>query len=61
MREAKRQEVQAGISPAHVAKHVFSAIKTDKVYVFIHPEGNVWIQARMEDILHERYPTPPGL
>jgi hypothetical protein len=61
MREARRQEVQAGISPAHVAKHAFNAIKTDKFYMFTHREGKVWIQARMVDILHERYPIPPGL
>ena len=61
MREAKRQEVQAGMSPAQVAEHVFNAIKADKFYVFTHPEGKVWIQARMDDILHEHHPTPPGL
>jgi NAD(P)-dependent dehydrogenase (short-subunit alcohol dehydrogenase family) len=60
VREAKRQEVEAGMSPAQVAAQVFNAIRADKFYVLTHPEGKDWVHTRMEDILQERNPTLAG-
>ncbi len=49
-----------GMSPGHVAEHVFSAIRENKFYIFTHPEFKKMIQLRMDDILQERNPTLPG-
>lgn len=52
-----RLEVQAGLSPQHVADEVFHAIITEKFYIIIPPEVKPQIQKRMEDVLQERNPT----
>ena len=59
--EALRQLVPAGMPPAHVADAVFHALRNDQFYILTHPEGKEAVRARMEDILQERTPAPPGL
>jgi NAD(P)-dependent dehydrogenase (short-subunit alcohol dehydrogenase family) len=58
--EALRQQMQTATSPAQIADAVFQAIRAERFYILPHPEGKDWIRTRMEDILQERNPTPPG-
>jgi NAD(P)-dependent dehydrogenase (short-subunit alcohol dehydrogenase family) len=58
--EALGRLVPAGIPPAQVADAVFAALRKDQFYILTHPEGKESIRTRMEDILQERRPTPPG-
>ncbi len=60
LREAVRQAVQAGMSPPQVAEHVFNGIKADKFYILTHPDLKARLRTRMEDVLQDRNPTPPG-
>ena len=46
-----RAEMEAGISPAEVADHVYNAIQTGTFYIHTHPEHKAWIRTRMESIL----------
>ena len=46
-----RAEMEAGMSPAEVADHVYNAIQKGIFYIHTHPEHKAWVQARMEDIL----------
>jgi NAD(P)-dependent dehydrogenase (short-subunit alcohol dehydrogenase family) len=58
--DAMRQAVQTGTPPAQVADAVFMALREDKFYILTHPEWKERVRTRMEDILQERNPTPPG-
>jgi NAD(P)-dependent dehydrogenase (short-subunit alcohol dehydrogenase family) len=58
--ETLRQLVPAGMPPAQVADAVFEALRKDQFYILTHPEGKEAVRTRMEDILQERSPTPPG-
>jgi NAD(P)-dependent dehydrogenase (short-subunit alcohol dehydrogenase family) len=58
--EALRRLVPAGMHAAQVAAAVFAALRKDQFYILTHPEGKEAICTRMEDILQERCPTPPG-
>lgn len=46
-----RAEMEAGMSPAEVADHVYNAIQNGIFYIHTHPEHKAWVQKRMEDIL----------
>lgn len=46
-----RAEMEAGMSPAEVAEHVYNAIETGTFYIHTHPEHKAWIRERMERIL----------
>ena len=58
--ETLRQLVQIGMPPGKVADAVFDALRKDQFYILTHPEGKESVRTRMEDILQERSPTPPG-
>jgi NAD(P)-dependent dehydrogenase (short-subunit alcohol dehydrogenase family) len=58
--EALRQLVPAGMPPVQVADVVFEALRKDRFYILTHPESKEYVRMRMEDILQERSPTPPG-
>ena len=58
--EALRRLVPAGMPAAQVADAVFEALRKDRFYLLTHPEGKEAVRTRMEDILQERNPTPPG-
>jgi NAD(P)-dependent dehydrogenase (short-subunit alcohol dehydrogenase family) len=58
--EALRQLVPAGMPPGQVAAAVFAALREDQFYILTHPEDKESVRTRMEDILQERRPTPPG-
>jgi NAD(P)-dependent dehydrogenase (short-subunit alcohol dehydrogenase family) len=58
--ETLRQQMQTGMPPAQVADAVFQAIREERFYILTHPEGKDWIRTRLEDILQERNPVPPG-
>lgn len=58
--EALRRLVPAGMPAAQVADAVFEALRKDRFYILTHPEGKEAVRTRMEDILQERNPTPPG-
>ena len=44
-------EMEAGLSPAEVAEHVYNAIQNGTFYIHTHPEHKAWIRERMERIL----------
>ena len=46
-----RAEMEAGLSPAEVAEHVYNAIQNGVFYIHTHPEHKAWIRERMERIL----------
>ncbi|MDE0467504.1 MAG: SDR family NAD(P)-dependent oxidoreductase [Candidatus Poribacteria bacterium] len=46
-----RAEMEAGMSPAEVAEHVYNAIQNGTFYIHTHPEHKAWIRERMERIL----------
>ena len=46
-----RAEMEAGMSPAEVAEHVYNAIQSGTFYIHTHPEHKAWIRERMEHIL----------
>ena len=46
-----RAEMDAGMSPAEVADHVYNAIQSGTFYIHTHPEHKDWVRARMEGIL----------
>ena len=46
-----RAEMEAGLSPAEVAEHVYNAIQTGTFYIHTHPEHKAAIRERMERIL----------
>ena len=46
-----RAEMEAGMSPAEVAEHVYNAIQTGTFYIHTHPEHKAWIRERMDRIL----------
>ncbi|MCG9133433.1 SDR family NAD(P)-dependent oxidoreductase, partial [Candidatus Poribacteria bacterium] len=46
-----RVEMEAGLSPAEVAEHVYNAIQNGVFYIHTHPEHKAWIRERMERIL----------
>lgn len=54
--QARRQSLQAGMSPAQVADMVFDAIGQDKFYILTHPIIKLGVQLRMDGILQERMP-----
>jgi NAD(P)-dependent dehydrogenase (short-subunit alcohol dehydrogenase family) len=58
--ETLRQQMQTAMPPAQVADAVFQAIREERFYILTHPEGKVWIRTRMDDILQQRNPSPPG-
>jgi hypothetical protein len=43
-----------------VADAVFAALREGRFYILTHPEGKEAVRTRMEDILQDRSPTPPG-
>ena len=45
-----RTEMEAGMSPAEVAEHVYNAIQTGVFYIHTHPEHKAWVRERMERI-----------
>jgi NAD(P)-dependent dehydrogenase (short-subunit alcohol dehydrogenase family) len=57
MRAITVQAVAEGIDPAMVASHVLDAVRTNRFYILTHPEFNVAIALRMQDILEGRVPT----
>ena len=57
--EHYKEELPKGMLPQRVADIVFKAIMEKKFYVLPNAERWVpWIKTRMEDVLHERNPTP---
>ena len=51
-------EVEGGIAPEKVADSVFDAIIHERFYILTHPQLNILVKIRMEDILQARNPTP---
>jgi NAD(P)-dependent dehydrogenase (short-subunit alcohol dehydrogenase family) len=57
--KAYREGINMGLLPEKVADIVFQAIKENKFYIFAGNEIAIpLIQARIEDIIHQRNPTP---
>ena len=45
------------MDPAVVAGHVLDAVRANRFYILTHPELNVAVELRMNDILAGRAPT----
>jgi hypothetical protein len=54
---AMREVLATGLPSKQVADAVLDAIREEKFYILTHPEANVLIEARMQDILQGRLPT----
>ncbi len=46
-----RAEMEAGMSPAEIADHVYNAIQAGTFYIHTHPEHKDWIRARMDKVI----------
>lgn len=57
MEQLGRQLLAAGAAPSLVADVVFDAIRSERFYVFPHPEWKEHIRTRMETILEDRTPA----
>jgi NAD(P)-dependent dehydrogenase (short-subunit alcohol dehydrogenase family) len=57
LRATADQRVADGIDPAVVADHVLDAVRANRFYILTHPELNVAVEARLNDILWQRPPT----
>ena len=44
-------EMEAGMSPAEVANHVYNAIQNGTFYIHTHPEHKAWVRERIERII----------
>jgi NAD(P)-dependent dehydrogenase (short-subunit alcohol dehydrogenase family) len=53
-----REQNEKGMSTEQFAEIVFNGIKKNQFYIISHPESMTSIRQRMEDILHQRNPTP---
>ena len=43
--------MEAGMSPAEIADHVYNAIQAGTFYIHTHPEHKDWIRARMDKVI----------
>lgn len=60
-RQAMSARFQAdGMPPDEVGDIVFEAIRDGRFYILTHPAIKERVRVRMEDILHDRTPTPPA-
>jgi hypothetical protein len=57
LRATADRRVADGIDPAVVADHVLDAVRANRFYILTHPELNVAVEARLNDILWQRPPT----
>jgi NAD(P)-dependent dehydrogenase (short-subunit alcohol dehydrogenase family) len=58
MRGAMRGMVDTGMPASVVAEQVLDAVRNDTFYILTHPELNVVIQRRFDDVLEGRPPSP---
>lgn len=59
-RAVSEKAVSSGkVSAAQVAERTFDAIRDDRFYIYSHPHALGNVQARMEDIVHQRNPGDP--
>ncbi len=54
---AVMQAVQAGMSPAEVARATLLAVKNNQFYILTHPHTIKGVEVRMQDIVQQRAPT----
>ena len=50
--------VDGGIAPATVAERVIDAVRTDTFYILTHPELDIALTTRFDDIVQGRAPRP---
>jgi NAD(P)-dependent dehydrogenase (short-subunit alcohol dehydrogenase family) len=58
LRSAVQSMVDGGIPPAVVADRVIDAVRTNTFYILTHPELDVAVKTRFDDILQGRSPSP---
>jgi NAD(P)-dependent dehydrogenase (short-subunit alcohol dehydrogenase family) len=58
LRGAVQDLVDGGIEPTAVAERVIDAVRTDTFYILTHPELDLAITTRFDDIVHGRAPSP---
>lgn len=58
LRAAVQGMVDTGIPPAAVADRVIDAVTNGTFYILTHPELEVALQTRFDDILQGRPPSP---
>ncbi len=63
--EIRRKQVEtlltSGLSPVKVGELVLAAIREERFWILTHPDWKGAIRHRLENILEERDPTPPGM
>ena len=50
---------QDAMPPEEVAERIMEAVKGEKFYILPHEVSKERIRTRIDDILHDRLPTPP--
>ena len=58
LRGAVQDLVDGGIEPTTVAERVIDAVRTDTFYILTHPELDIAITTRFDDIVRGRAPSP---
>jgi NAD(P)-dependent dehydrogenase (short-subunit alcohol dehydrogenase family) len=58
LRGVVQNMVAGGIAPAGVADRVIDAVRTDTFYILTHPELDVALTTRFDDIVQGRQPSP---
>ncbi len=51
------RQMEEGLQPSQVADRAFTAIREEQFYILTHPQNQIIIQRRLEDILQGRNPT----
>ena len=57
LRSAARSMVDAGISPKTVAERVLDAVRSNTFYILTHPELDVAVRTRVDEIVEAKPPT----
>jgi len=60
-RDAAKASLAAGMAPDRVAACVVDAIRANRFWVLSHPEWKEYVRIRLEDVLHDRNPSPEAI
>jgi NAD(P)-dependent dehydrogenase (short-subunit alcohol dehydrogenase family) len=60
-RDAAKASLAAGMAPERVAACVVDAIRSNRFWVLSHPEWREYVRIRLEDVLHDRNPSPEAI
>ena len=60
-RDAAKASLAAGMAPDRVAACVVDAIRANRFWVLSHPEWREYVRVRLDDVLHDRNPSPEAI